>query len=223
MMKRSVGKDAGQAANVIRSRHKALRIIETCAVFVLLAFALTGCFVTDPVRTTVDDARDAVNDARDAVGEASKDVQDAANSVSDALGGIADAPQALKDMFAAAGEFTKMESAVVYDAKTGEEIATVEDAQTVQEVAARLNLVRMVSSHPDSSTAEYQISFTQNATIKLGESAEDAKRVETITFTTYRDSNVIEIYIPAASEYMNTFDFEATDEFVQALRGLASA
>ena len=193
------------------------------AATLLLSCVLSGCVVTDPVETTLDDARDAVQEAQDAIGQAADDIQGAADDVNSAISGIANAPQALQDMFESADAmFTKMASIAVYDAQTGEEIAVVDDSESVADVVSKVNLVKLVSSHPDSSTAEYQITFSQNATIKLGQSADEVKRVEAITFTTYRDSNIVEIYSPAVHESINTFDFEATQEFVDALRDLAA-
>lgn len=221
MTKRQQGVAVGTAK---RSRRRVGGIAAVCAAFVMLAFALSGCFVTDPVETTLDDARNAVNDAQEAVDQAARDVQDATGDVQDVIAGIANAPQALSDMFSSADAlFSKMASVAVYDAQTGEELAVVEDAQAVQDVASQLNLVQLVSSHPDSSTAEYQITFSQNTTIQLLQSPDEVRDVEAVTFTTYRDSNVVEIYIPAAPEGMNTFDFEVTQEFAEALRSLATA
>lgn len=193
------------------------------AAALLLACVLSGCVVTDPVETTFDDARDAVQEAQDAIGQAADDIQGAADDVNSAISGIANAPQALQDMFESADAmFTKMASIAVYDAQTGEEIIVVDDPETVADVVSKVNLVKIVSSHPDSSTAEYQITFSQNETIKLGQSADEVKRVEAITFTTYQDSNIVEIYIPAVHESINTFDFEVTQEFAEALRNLAA-
>lgn len=201
---------------------RAARLAGLAALSSMLAFALSGCFVTDPVQITLDEAQEAVNEAQQAVDDAMQDVQNAADAVNSALGGIANAPEALTDMFASADAlFSKMASVVVYDAQTGEQVAVVEDAQAIADVTSQVNLVTLVSSHPDSSTAEYQITFSQNETIKLGQSADELKRVEAITFTTYRDSDIVEIYIPAAPEAMNTFDFKVTQEFADALRSLA--
>lgn len=203
----------------IRFMYRALALSATAA---LLTFILSGCMVTDQTDATLDDARDAVQEAQDAIDGAAGDVQDALNGVGDTLSGIANAPQALLDMFDSADAlFTKMASAAVYDAKTGEEIAVVDDRQAIENVVSKVNLVKLVSSHPDSSTAEYQITFSQNETIKLGQSADELKQVEAVTFTTYTDSNIVTIYIPAVHDSINTFDFEVSQEFADALRGLA--
>ncbi len=199
------------------------RVAAMSAASIFLLVALSGCVVTDPVDTALDDARDAVQEAQDAVGQAADDIQGAADDVQGAISGIANAPQALQDMLESADAmFTKMASVAVYDAQTGEEIAVVDGPDVVSDVASKVNLVKLVSSHPDPSTAEYQITFSQNETIKLGQSADELKRVKAITFTTYQDSNIVEIYIPAAHDSINTFDFEVTQEFADALRSLAA-
>ena len=209
--------------SIRHARKTVVRVAAMSAASIFLLVALSGCVVTDPVDTALDDARDAVQEAQDAVGQAADDIQGAADDVQGAISGIANAPQALQDMFESADAmFTKMASIAVYDAQTGEEIVVVDDPEIVADVVSKVNLVKLVSSHPDSSTAEYQITFSQNETIKLGQSADEVKRVEAITFTTYRDSNIVEIYIPAVHESINTFDFEVTQEFVDALRDLAA-
>lgn len=208
----------------MRRVHKTVvRLLVASAASALLVATLSGCVVANPADTTLDDAREAVQEAQDALDAAATDVQGAMDDVSDAFSGIANAPQALLDMFGSADAlFSKMTSVAVYDAQTGEEIAVIDDRQAVADVVSKVNLVKLVSSHPDSSTVEYQITFSQNETIKLGQSADELKRMEAITFTTYRGSNVVEIYISAAPESMNTFDFEVTQEFADALRGLAA-
>lgn len=209
--------------SIIRVRKMLARMVAASAASIFLLVALSGCVVVDSADATLDDARDAVQEASDAIGQAADDIQGAADDVNSAISGIANAPQALLDMFESADAmFAKMESVAVYDAQTGEELAVVDDPDAVADVVSKVNLVKLVSSHPDSSTAEYQITFSQNETIKLGQSADEIKRVEAITFTTYRDSNIVEIFIPAVHDSINTFDFEVTQEFADALRNLAA-
>ncbi len=189
-----------------------------CAFFAAaFTFALTGCsMVTDPVDTTLQGAQDALDEAQGAISEAFEDTQET-------LSGMTDAPQALMDMFGGSDALvSQMTSAAVFDAKTGKELAVIDDDKRLANVLAKTNLTKLVSSHPDSSTAEYQISFSQNETIKLGQSPEDVKSYVAVTFTTYEDSNIVEIFIPAAPESFNTYDFEVTPEFADALRSLAS-
>lgn len=179
-----------------------------------LACLLSGCsVVTDEGDGSLDDALNSLDSAQQDLQDAAQVTEDALNLVFD--GGLPD------DLVAHLDSFGKdMQSAVVIDAQTGKVINQVDDPARVTKVASKINLVEMVSSHPDSSTAEYQISFSQNETIKLGQSADDVKQVEALTITTYQDSNIIELHVPMLKS-LDTFGFEATPEFVEALRSLA--
>lgn len=219
MAKRTSGQRTARPAG------KAARVLAAAACAFVLGLMLSGCsFVNDPGSTTLQDAQNAVDEAQGAFDTALDDMKKAFEDTQETLSGIADAPQALLDMFEGDDALiSQMHTAVVYDAKTGKELAVVDDNSRLAEVLAQTNLTRLVSSHPDSSTAEYQISFSQNETIKLGQSPEDVKSYEAVTFTTYENSNVVEIFIPIAPKSLGTYDFEVTPEFADALRSLASA
>lgn len=208
--------------------HLARKLV--CALFAAtLVFALTGCsMVTDSVDTTLQDAQNALDEAQGAIGEAfdeaAGDVSKALEGTQETLSGLSDAPQALMDMFDGTDALiSQMASAAVYDAKTGKELAVIDDETRIADVLAQTNLTKLVSSHPDSSTAEYQITFSQNETVKLGQSPEDVKSYEAVTFTTYENSNIVEIFIPAVPEMLGTYDFEVSPEFANALRSLAKS
>ena len=212
-----------------RAHRKKASFVTGCLIAIALAMSLVGCsMVTDPVDTTLQDAQDALDEAQgaldEAFDEAAGDVSKAFEDTQETLSGLSDAPQALMDMFDGTDALiSQMTSAAVYDAKTGEELAVIDDSSRIADVLAQTNLTKLVSSHPDSSTAEYQITFSQNETIKLGQSPEDVKSYEAVTFTTYEGSNVVEIFIPAVPEMLGTYDFEVAPEFADALRSLAKS
>lgn len=214
-------------------RMRIARACALCAIAAVAALSAAGCaFVTDSGEGDSDDAgagdlRESAQNAHDAVSNA---LGDAADAVDGALDGVAETFGMLEYFEGLVGEGadagasllhdTKDASLTVRDAKSGEELAHVEDAQAAKDIVMQANFVRLTSSHPDEATAEYEVVVWQDETVKLGQEEDDVREVEVLSFTTYEGSDIVTVSLFASDI---AADFEATHEFVDSLRVLAAS
>ena len=212
------------------------RLFAAAALAFALATSLSGCLIADNKEATIDDLGDpSIQDALDQTSDALADVsgaldsvqQDIANALNDVAGSLqnlADAPDALAELFQQDGIASKAQAVRIENAKTGETVAELTDAQDLKEVAAsfaRMDYVswKVVASHPDAASAERTVVFSEDETIKLGQDPADVQTADTIRITTYENSNVIELVV-VPLDFALDLELPASD--IETIRAIAN-
>lgn len=153
-----------------------------------LALPLSGCFGI--VGDMVDNPVDTLTD-----------IADDAMSIADQL----------KDV-----EWGKLSRAVVYDAATGDVVAEVTDQAIIEAAFEPFGAKIGLASEPKE-PEEYLIEVWQPATVKLGETAEDAEEIKILEVTTYRDSNVVALTVTPISLTLHLDTPAGTADTLRAL------
>lgn len=198
-----------------------------------IALSLSGCLVadnradigsiaTDTVQEALDGASSAMADASGALSGAQEDIANALGDISSLMDNLANVPEILTELFGTDGAVSKTERVTIEDAATGAVSVEYTDASDIARIENSFATMdtdawTLVSSHPDSQTAERTIRFYQRGTVRLGQDSTDTGTTEVLAITTYADSPIIEL---AVAPIDFTIDLELTQADIDALRSL---
>lgn len=217
-------------------RSPLVRLAAATALTAAFAAPLSGCLVADnearigdleatDVQNALDEAGSALDEAnsalKDAFGGIGENIGGSIDGLIDLLGNLADTPALLSGLFKD-GELAASSSRLeIVDAQSGDTIKIVEDPNGFAQIGQTFSAMdtgswNLVSSHPDAGTGERVLRFFRppTETVVGGDSQ---RAVETLTITTYRDSNIIEIVV-APIDF--TLDLELPDADIAALRSI---
>ena len=154
-----------------------------------LSFSLAGCFGLD----------DKSEDSTGLTGMLT-DMAENATEIARELEGI---------------QWDKTSRAVVYDAD-GTQVAEITDQTQIDEIFSPLSQVNGLAPTPDAER-EYVIEIWQPATIKLGETADDADETKVVEVVTYEGSDVVTLTVLPISLSINLASEGGVADAIRAL------
>lgn len=191
---------------------------------------LADTSVQDALEDTADQLSDASQDIADAFSGVQSDISGAFDGMADSLAdagvivdGLAHVHQALDSILSPEALSAKGEALEVIDLADNSTVAGYGNSSGLIDVLDGLAYTtwKLVPSHPDESTVQYLLRFTQQETQKAGQSQDDLRRVELFTITLYENSNIIRLDATAACNM--ELDLELPDKDITALRDLIPA
>ena len=188
--------------------------LASCAA--LLCLALSGCSVVDEANGTLDDLDQAREDVDQALSDVSKEM---GSAFADVQSDLAEAFSNLQDSannLSAASLLGKASRIEMTDARTGEVIAVHDDEAAIEEFASNLDLASWQPiEKPAGATKEFVATLQGRETVKLGQTARDARMTTLCALTTYENLDTITLDAGALSL---SFSGPAAD--LQAFRDL---